>query len=117
MAKIAIVVLAGTEARADLGRLVNALETAKECMEAGDDLELIFDGAAVQWVGELEDDDHPYSALYRTVSDEVAVCDYCVGAYGAAESVDAAGVTRVDEFEGHPSIRSLAADGYEVITF
>jgi hypothetical protein len=45
MAKAAIVVLAGTESHADLGRVTNALEAAKEFEEAGDDVEVIFDGA------------------------------------------------------------------------
>jgi len=45
------------------------------------------------------------------------VCDYCASAYCVDEAVAAAGLERVDEFEGHPSIRDLVADGYEVITF
>ena len=117
MTGAAIVILAGTDARSDTGRVVNGLETAKEFSDAGDDVELIFDGAGTQWVGELEDESHPYHDLYRSVRDLATACEYCVGVYETAEAVDAAGIERVDENDGHPSIRSLVADGYEVITF
>ncbi len=48
MAKAAIVILAATESYADLDRLTNALQAAKEFEEAGDELEIIFDGAGTQ---------------------------------------------------------------------
>jgi hypothetical protein len=37
----------------DLSRVVNAMRTAKEFAEAGDDVELVFDGAGTQWPGVL----------------------------------------------------------------
>ncbi|WP_137286994.1 DsrE family protein [Halorussus salinisoli] len=118
MAKAAIVILAGTESHAGLGRLVNGLEAAKEFAETeGDDVELIFDGAGTQWVPELEDEDHDYHELYQTVRDDMAVCDYCAGAFGVGDAVEDAGVVTLDENEGHPSIRSLVDDDYEIITF
>ena len=117
MTGAAIVILAGTEARSDTGRVVNGLETAKEFADAGDGVELIFDGAGTQWVEELENEDHPYHDLYRSVGHLAKACEYCVGVYDTADAVDAAGIERVDENDGHPSIRSLVADGYEVITF
>lgn len=118
MVDAAIVVLAGTESRADLGRVVNALETARELAEhEGDEFELVFDGAGTQWIGELEDESHRYHELYRSVRDEAAACDYCVSAYDVDEAVENAGVDRIDEHDGHPSLRSLVADGYEIITF
>ena len=117
MTKAAILVLAGTESPADTGRVVNALEAAREFDQAGDELELIFDGAGTQWVGELEDEEHDYHDLYQSVRDEVSVCDYCATAYDVDDVVDAEGLERLDEFEGHPSLRSLVEGGYEVITF
>jgi hypothetical protein len=42
MAKVAIVVLAGTETHEGLGRVVNALEAVKEFKEARDDVKLIL---------------------------------------------------------------------------
>ena len=118
MVKAAIVILAGTESHTDTGRLVNGLEAAKEF--AGndeDELELIFDGAGTQWIPELEDENHDYHDLYQSVSGEAAACDYCAGAFGVDQAIDDAGVVTIDENEGHPSIRSLVDDDYEIITF
>ena len=118
MTKAAVVILAGTESHADTGRLVNGLEAAKEFAETeGDDLELVFDGAGTQWIPELEDEDHDYHELYQAVQDEAAACDYCAGAFGVDEQIDDAGVVTLDDHEGHPSIRSLVDDDYEIITF
>ncbi|ELY93482.1 hypothetical protein C483_05943 [Natrialba hulunbeirensis JCM 10989] len=117
MARAAIIVLAGTEGPSNLGRVVNAMEATREFQEADDDVKLIFDGAGTQWIGELTDEDHTYHSLYQQVTDVVSVCDYCVSAYDVDEAVDQSDAGRVDEFDGHPSIRSLVDDGYEVITF
>ncbi|SDR44619.1 hypothetical protein [Natronobacterium texcoconense] len=117
MTDAAILVLAGTESPADLGRVVNALQTTREFDEEGDDVELIFDGAGTQWVGKLEDEGHDYHALYDSVSHLVSACDYCVSAYDVDDSVAESAAERVDEYEGHPSVRSLVAEGAEVVTF
>jgi hypothetical protein len=118
MANAAIVILAGTESHSDVGRLVNGLEAAKEFAETdGDEVEVIFDGAGTQWIEELEDEDHDYHDLYRAVRDDAAACDYCAGAFGVDDAVNDAGVVRLDDYDGHPSIRSLVDDDYEIITF
>ncbi|MBZ6493956.1 DsrE family protein [Natrinema longum] len=118
MTNAAIIILAGTESHSDTGRLVNGLEAAKEFADDPEaDLELIFDGAGTQWIPELEDEDHDYHELYQSVSDDAAACDFCAGAFGVDEAIDDAGVVTVDDNDGHPSIRSLVGDDYEVITF
>ena len=118
MTKAAVIILAGTDSHADQGRLANGLETAKEFAETdGDDVELIFDGAGTQWIPELEDEDSDYHELYQAVRDNAAACDYCSGAFGVEDAVADSGVVTLDDYEGHPSIRSLVADDYEIITF
>jgi len=118
MAKAAIIVLAGTDGGENLGRLANALEAAKEFVETdGDEVDVVFDGAAAQWIPELEDEAHDYHDAYRAVHDEIAVCEYCSKAFGVEDAVLDAGVTVLSEYEGHPSIRSMVADDYEIITF
>ncbi|NIB99344.1 DsrE family protein [Halobacterium sp. R2-5] len=118
MTKAAIVILAGTEGHENLGRIANGLEAAKEFAENDeDDLELIFDGAGTQWIPELEDEDHDYHDLYMAVKDDTSACDYCSGAFGVEDAVADAGVVTLDEHDGHPSIRSLVDDDYEIITF
>ena len=118
MTKAAIVILAGNESHSDYGRLANGLEAAKEFAETeGDELELIFDGAGTQWIPELEDEESDYHGLYQAVRDDAAVCDYCSGAFGVEDAVADAGLVTLDENDGHPSIRALVDDDYEIITF
>lgn len=117
MAKAAIIILAGMDSKADNGRVLNGLEAAKEFAETeGDEVELIFDGAATQWIPELEDEESDYHDLYTAVQEEVSACEFCAGAFGVTDAVQDAGVVQVDENDGHPSIRSLV-DDYEIITF
>ena len=118
MTKAAIIILAGTESHTDTGRLVNGLETAKEFAETdGDEVKLIFDGAGTQWIPELEDPDNDYHELYQAVREDTSVCDFCAGAFGVEDAVADAGIVTLDDHDGHPSIRSLVDDDYEVITF
>ncbi|MFC3960000.1 hypothetical protein [Halovivax cerinus] len=118
MTNAAVVILAGTESHADTGRLVNGLETAREFAETdGDDVELIFDGAGTQWIPELEDEGSDYHDLYDAVREDAAACDFCTGAFGVRDAVDDATVSTLGEHDGHPSLRSLVDDGYEVLTF
>jgi len=118
MAKAAVIILAGTDGHENLGRLANALEAAKEFAEnPEDDVELVFDGAGTQWVPELEDESHDYHDLYRSIEDDASVCDYCSGAFGVEDAVADSGLDVVDDNDGHPSIRSLVDDDYEIITF
>lgn len=118
MAKISAVVLAGTEAHSDLGRVLNALELVKEAAEAGDEVELVFDGAGVQWIPELGNPDHDLHRVFKAVEPRISgACEFCSNAFEVKEEVREAGIPLLSEFEGHPSIRQRVADGYEVVTF
>ncbi len=116
MAKIGIVVFADTETHADLGRVVNALLAAREAGEAGDEVRLVFDGAGTKWIGELANPEHRSHRLYQGVKGRITgACRYCAGAFGATAAVEAEGVSLLDEYHQHPSLRRLAADGFEVL--
>jgi hypothetical protein len=116
--KAAIVVLAGTETREGLGRVVNALITASEFAEHGDDVVVVFDGAGTTWIPELADPSHRYHELFESVRGSIAgACGYCAAAYGVKDGVEAAGVPFLDEYARHPSLRKLAVDAYAIITF
>jgi hypothetical protein len=118
MTKVAFVVLADTETREGLGRTVNAMIGTKEFKDAGDEVRLIFDGAATKWVGELAKPDHRYHELFEEVRDRVAgACGYCAQAYGAEQDVHREEIALLDEYEHHPSLRRLVADGFQILTF
>ena len=118
MTKAAIIVLADTETAGELGRVVNALTTAKELKQEGDKVVVVFDGAGTKWIPALSDPDHRYHELLESLRDRVSgACAYCAKAYGVCEDVEQSGVELLDEFDEHPSLRGYLADGYAVITF
>ena len=117
MHKALVVVLADTETTGDLGRVVNALETAKEFKEAGDEVRLVFDGAGTRWIGELGSAQHRYHGLFESVRDRAVACSYCAKGFGVQAAVEAQRVALLDEFDGHPSLRRAVMDGFTVITF
>jgi hypothetical protein len=118
MAKVAVLVLSDTNTREGLGRTVNAMIVTKEFQDAGDEARLIFDGAGTKWVGELAKPDHRYHELFEAVRGQVAgACGYCAQAYGADQDVHREQVPMLDEYEHHPSLHRLVADGFQVLTF
>lgn len=120
MAKTALIVFAGTEGHADLGRVFNALETAREYKQDGDadDVTLIFDGAGTEWIPELEDPEHDAHEVYASVKDVIeGACRFCAKSFGVFQQIEQTDVPFLSDFEGHPSIKSLVDEGYEVITF
>ena len=101
-----------------MGRAANALMTVQEFAEEGDDVTLIFDGAGTRWAAELVKDENKLHPAFEQVRDKVAgACRYCAGAFEVREELEASGVPLLSEHRGHPSVRSLVAEGYEVITF
>lgn len=118
MNRMAILVLADTESHADLGRVVNAMVAAKEFHEAGDEVQLIFDGAWTEWLGVLSDPDHKAHQLSDQVRDVISgACGCWAHAFHAKEGVQHAGVQTLNEYQGHPSLRGLVVSGYQVVTF
>lgn len=118
MSKVAVVLLADTETLGDMGRMANAISVVQEFKEAGDEVQLIFDGAGVKWPPALQDPGHKYHKPYGEVQDKVAgVCQYCAKAFGVADAIEQSGLPFADEHKGHPSFRELVRAGYQVITF
>ena len=117
MNKVLVLVLADIDTKEDLGRVVNALQTAKEFKAGGDEVRLVFDGAGTRWIGELGSAEHKYHALFESVKDRSGACSYCAGAFGVKSTVEQHGVALLDEFDGHPSLRRAVSDGYQVISF
>ncbi len=117
MTKLAVVLLADTDTPEATGRMANALTLAKEGKEAGDEVRVVLDGAATKWAPELRREDRKYHRLFTDVRDEIGACVYCARAYGVKNELESIGVELLDEYKGHPSVRQLIVDGYEVITF
>jgi len=116
--KIALMVMSDTETHADRARVANALTTAYEFKEAGEEVDLIFTGAGTKWVAELSDPDHRLHRAFEQVKDEVAgACKACATAFGVREEVEASGIPLLTEYKGHQSLRKRLIQGYQVVTF
>ena len=118
MAKISVVVLADSETHGDMGRVANALSLAKEAEEAGDDVEVVFDGAGTTWVPVLTDENHDMHPMYQAIEDRVAgACEFCANAFHVRDAVKESDVPFLSEYEGHPSLRTRIEEGYQIVTF
>lgn len=118
MPKACFVLLADTDTHEGMGRMANALTTASEYIEAGDEATLIFDGAGTKWVPVLEDEHHRYHPLYLQLIDHIAgACTYCANAYGVKDQIQNSRVRLLSDFRDHPSLHQYAADGFQIITF
>jgi len=116
MTKIAIVIFSDTEGMEALGKVSNAFVLANEAIEHGDDLKIIFEGAGSKWVGVLEDERHKMHGMYKALKGKITgVCKFCAQSFGVKSQVEKAGVTLLDDYKDHPSLRNLFADGYNVL--
>ena len=123
--KAAIVVLSDPKSGSEeaLGRLFNALASAYDFKQSGDDVSLLFQGAGTRWIGEVNKSDHPAHALFEEVKDKVAgVSCGCADVFGGTEDAEKAGFDLIKEnpvpgTSGLPSLQKLVAEGYTVLTF
>jgi hypothetical protein len=123
--KTAILILSDPKTGTDeaLGRVFNALAAAYEFREKGDDITVLFQGSGTRWIAELGKPDHPVHALFNMVKDTVAgVSAGCADVFGATEDVEKSAFKLVTDnavpgTAGLPSLHSLSADGYTILTF
>jgi hypothetical protein len=118
LAKACVVLLADTDTHEAMGRMVNALTSAKEFIDGGDGAVVIFDGAGTKWVPELESEEHRYHRIYTELADHiVGACSYCAKAFGVKDEIEASSEELLSDYKGHPSLHTFASDGYQVLTF
>ena len=118
MNKAAIVVLADTETKESLGRVVNAMKAVEEYASKDAEVNFYFDGAGSKWPAALLEPDHDYHELFESVKDQITgVCAYCADAFGVKDTLADAGIPLVGDHDGHFSYFDLTAAGIPVITF
>jgi hypothetical protein len=117
--KFAVILQAGKGSHEGLARALHALLYSRELKEGGHSVALIFDGAGTEWAEAFRDPKHKLHGQYRKLADLGVieeVCDYCAGAFRVKE-----GIKKMDEaslsaeFEGHPSLKKWADQGYQII--
>lgn len=122
--KTAIIILSDPKAGEEaLGRVFNALAVAQESQQAGDEVEVVFNGAGTRWPEELSKLSHPANALYNAVRESVkgASCG-CAAVFGATKGVEACGLSLLKDkaLAGTPGISNLRrylAEGWQTLVF
>ena len=123
--KVAIIILSDPKSGSEeaLGRVFNALAVAQESLQAGDEVEVVFNGAGTRWPAELSKVSHPANGLYNAVREAVkgASCG-CAAVFGATKDVEACGLPLLKDkaLAGTPGlsdIRRYLADGWQTLVF
>lgn len=122
--KIAIVILSDPKAGEEaLGRVFNGLAVAHAGLQAGDTVEVVFNGAGTRWPEELSKPAHPAHALYDAVRTAVkGVSCGCAAVFGATQGAEACGLTLLKDkaLAGTPGLADLRrypADGWQTLVF
>lgn len=122
--KIAIIILSDPKAGEEaLGRVFNGLAVAQESLQAGDEVEVVFNGTGTRWPEELSKISHPANALYNEVREVIkgASCG-CAAVFGATTGVEACGIPFLKDtpLAGTPGISNLRrylAEGWQTLCF
>ncbi|OGG37563.1 hypothetical protein A2110_02430 [Candidatus Jorgensenbacteria bacterium GWA1_54_12] len=125
MAKVALVLLADSETAEGTGRALHSVIYAEELASKGNEVKLIFDGAGVRWVKKiLADEANPVTKAFMGLkmgvysqSVEKHVCKFCSAVFQVPEAdSQKLGFDIAGEYQGHPDLSALIADGFHIIT-
>ena len=122
--KTAIIILSDPQAGEEaLGRVFNGLAVAHEAMQAGDEVEVVFNGAGTRWPEQLAQLSHPANGLFNAVRESVKGASLgCAVVFGASKSVEACGLPLLKDqaLAGTPGISNLRrylAVGWKTLIF
>ncbi|BDQ37397.1 hypothetical protein SYK_17570 [Pseudodesulfovibrio nedwellii] len=99
---------------------VHVLLNALDMKEKGEDTIIVFEGASVTLIPELEKKENPFSTLYFKAKDAGLIdgaCKACSAKLGVLDAVKEAGIELIGDMAGHPSIAEYQKKGYTIITF
>ncbi|MBI3109843.1 DsrE family protein [Candidatus Daviesbacteria bacterium] len=119
MRKILIVLLADKWSHENMGRASHALLYAKQSLEAGLEVKLIFDGGGTEWAAEMTKQSSHFHKLYKELIEAGVVfslCESCAKAFKVEEELKAMEDLINEEDQGHPDIGKHLASGWDVIT-
>jgi len=92
--------------------LMNALDLSS----SGAEVKIIFEGASVKLVPQLEEEENP---LYRKAKDAgliAGVCLACSKVMGVYEQNKNTGLAMLDDMFGHAGMKAYISDGYRVVS-
>ena len=99
-------------------RAYRAMSVAQECLEAHDEVVVVFDGGGVEMLAEVMLPAHDFHGLFRQVAPSVAgACGACAESHGVADALREAGFELLRDHRGHAGMRSYLVAGWKVLTF
>jgi hypothetical protein len=125
VAKHAIVVMCepGEDHPGGQGRMLHALNLAKDLRANGEEVTLWFHGIGVTWLTAFDKQQDKFTQVYRPLFDEVrdligGTCEFCtVKRFGAAPSAAKLGIPVLRSGGDHHTLAALIAQGHQVVTF
>ena len=119
--KTAIVILSDPKSETEeaLGRVFNALATAFDFKNAGEEVSILFQGTGTRWPEVLQEEDHPAHELFEAVADKIlGISCACADVFGANTSgYDLIKDNPVPKTTGLPSFSKLQEEGFNILTF
>lgn len=119
MRKILIVLLADKWSHENMGRASHALLYAKQSLEAGLKVKLIFDGGGTEWAVEMTKETSHFYNLYKELIEKGVifnVCKSCAKAFKVDEELKAIKAPFSDVEQDHPNIGQYLASDWDVVT-
>jgi hypothetical protein len=116
--KILIILMADASTHENEGRALHALLFAQQAMEAGSEVELVFDGGGVEWAAKLPEHEE-MGEMYQELEEAGVIsgaCKFCSGAFGVEDELMALDADLLAEADGHPNVGKRVADGWTPIT-
>lgn len=115
--RVAIVIHASLDNRESTMRVYNALQAALEFKEAGDVIDVFFDGAGTRTAVQIAEPDHMLYDSFKAIEENISsVCRFCAGSMDVVEAAQKAGI-QLSAPHQHLSFRNLVRSGYQVLNF
>ena len=86
----------------------------------GYEVKVVIEGSATKLISELAEPDAPFSHLYSQLKEKgllTCICQACSQKMGTFAEAERQGLSIVGDMQGHPSIDTYLAEGYEIISF
>lgn len=116
--KIAQFIYTPPEGHGNGSKIYRALRTAQELHEAGDEVQIVFDGAGTEALAAISQSGHDLYAAFDKVHNLVAgACAVCAQSYGVKEQLAASGFPLLRDYRGEASMAKYIHEGYQIITY
>ncbi len=116
--KIAVIILANLADASGKSRVFRGLMLARELKDAGDEVQIVFDGSGTQTLATISEAGSGFERIVAGVHDHIAgACKLCAKSYGVLEKLEAQGYPLLGDYKNHASLRRFLAEGYQMVTF